>query len=242
MNLKYKDSIVVTHPKVAAQWNYTKNKKRPEEVTAGMRKKVWWKCPVADDHEWCVAVKDRIRRGCPYCSGKQVVLSNCLSTTHSKIAAEWNYNKNSITPNEVLAGSNIKVYWTCKKCEHTWISAISDRTRKHGCPNCRNKNKIGPASSRWKGYGEIGATYWSQLKRGAKNRGYEFSITIQYIWDLFLKQNRRCAFTGRTLILPTLRDSKNIGTASLDRIDSTEGYKDGNVQWVHKNIQVSKSF
>ena len=29
-------------------------------------------------------------------------------------------------------------------------------------------------------------------------------------------------------------------TASLDRIDSTKGYIDGNIQWVHKRINTMK--
>jgi hypothetical protein len=33
---------------------------------------------------------------------------------------------------------------------------------------------------------------------------------------------------------------KQKGTASLDRIDSLVGYIKGNVQWVHKDVNVSK--
>ena len=32
----------------------------------------------------------------------------------------------------------------------------------------------------------------------------------------------------------------NKNTASLDRIDSSKGYVEGNVQWVHKMINMSK--
>lgn len=30
-------------------------------------------------------------------------------------------------------------------------------------------------------------------------------------------------------------------TISLDRIDSTKGYIEGNVQWVHKSVNIMKS-
>jgi len=32
----------------------------------------------------------------------------------------------------------------------------------------------------------------------------------------------------------------NANTASLDRIDSSKGYIEGNVQWVHKMVNMSK--
>lgn len=37
---------------------------------------------------------------------------------------------------------------------------------------------------------------------------------------------------------PTHRGT--VGTASLDRTDSTNGYVDGNIQWVHKNVNLAK--
>ncbi len=55
-------------PEIAAQWHPTKNGDlRPEDVSAGSGKKVWWKCPVADDHEWAATIANRAGRGsgCP---------------------------------------------------------------------------------------------------------------------------------------------------------------------------------
>jgi len=66
-----------------------------------------------------------------------------------------------------------------------------------------------------------------------------FSITIEYAWDLFLKQNRKCAMSGMEINFAAT--GKDKFTASLDRIDSNEGYVDGNVQWVHKDINWMKN-
>ena len=60
--------------------------------------------------------------------------------------------------------------------------------------------------------------------------------------ELFLKQNRKCALTGQSIFFAkTTRehDSKQT-TASLDRIDSNNGYIEGNVQWVHKKLNMMK--
>jgi hypothetical protein len=80
--------LSVTHPELAAQWHPTRNGNlRPEDVTAGNNKKVWWKCNVADDHEWEATVSNRtLGTGCPCCAGKKVVPSNCLATLYPEIA------------------------------------------------------------------------------------------------------------------------------------------------------------
>ena len=58
-------------PKVAEQWHPTLNGElRPEDVTLGSNKKVWWRC--RDGHVWQAAVFSRTRKkpaGCPVCAG-----------------------------------------------------------------------------------------------------------------------------------------------------------------------------
>lgn len=90
------------------------------------------------------------------------------------------------------------------------------------------------------GYEEISNSHWSRIVDGAKERGLEFEITIEQIWDLFLKQNRRCALSGMELKFAPSRKAYTQTTASLDRIDSLKGYTMDNIQWVHKSIQRMK--
>ena len=55
------------------------------------------------------------------------------------------------------------------------------------------------------------------------------------MWDLFIKQNKKCALSGLDIEFSRkLKDGTT--TASLDRIDSSKGYIQNNVQWVHKDI------
>lgn len=100
--------------------------------------------------------------------------------------------------------------------------------------------------SNWKGYEEIAGTNWTYYRKGALSRGFEFNITIEYAWELFLKQERKCALSGQNIgfniktgSLSRYGYQKN--TASLDRIDSKKGYIEGNVQWLHKDINKLKS-
>lgn len=151
------------------------------------------------------------------------------------------------------AGSRGKHYWKCKcSCENTAIvrdsHLISGATRSCGCLHKR-KGKDSPF---FKGYGEIPLDYFSIIRRGAEGGGKfnrrpkEFSITIEYIWELFLKQNRKCALSGIEIGFEGSRlqskcKSTSKFTASLDRIDSSKGYIKGNVQWVHKHVNIMKN-
>ena len=48
--------LATTHPHLALEWHPSKNGSlTPYDITAGSGKKVWWKCPKADDHEWIAA-------------------------------------------------------------------------------------------------------------------------------------------------------------------------------------------
>src|SRR6516165_1878218 len=103
--LNDQNRLSLTHPELAAQWHRTKNRSLiPNDVSFASNKKVWWQCPVADDHEWEAVVNSRAQgRGCPYCSGNAVVLSNCLATTHPALAIQWHPTKNgSLTPYDVV--------------------------------------------------------------------------------------------------------------------------------------------
>ena len=100
----------------------------------------------------------------------------------------------------------------------------------------------GNQSRAFKGYGEIGASYFQTLQFSAKTRGYDFNVTIQQIWDLFLKQNRKCKLTGEKLYF---NSQKQIArgfeqTASLDRIDNSKSYTIDNIQWLHKSVNIMK--
>lgn len=100
------------------------------------------------------------------------------------------------------------------------------------CKKCAN----------WTGFGDISGSYWTSLIRGAIKRGLKFTVTIEYAWDIFIKQNKKCELSGLDIDFQRNRSKavKSNQTASLDRIDSTKGYEIGNIQWVHKDINNMK--
>lgn len=101
----------------------------------------------------------------------------------------------------------------------------------------------GPTHPQWKGCGEISGDFWDSIKRGAEGRkGRRFPVamelTIEEAWDLYLRQDRRCALTDTPLSMGRRHNDKR--TASLDRIDNSRGYSIDNVQWLHKDVNRMK--
>lgn len=137
-------------------------------------------------------------------------------------------------------------FWKCKcdcgnekivRGSHLYNNAI----KSCGCLH-RRTGKDCPAFG---GYEEISGDFMSIIRRGAKSRGHEFSITIEYLWKLFESQKRKCALSGMPLSFGDGRRTNCYAatskrTASLDRIDSARGYIEGNVQWVHKCVNLMK--
>jgi len=83
-----------------------------------------------------------------------------------------------------------------------------------------------------------------RYKISAAKRKKEWSVEPQYLYELYEQQNRMCAISGVPITFSEkgigVAGSKDVGTASLDRIDSKQGYVEGNVQWVHKDANKMK--
>ena len=98
----------------------------------------------------------------------------------------------------------------------------------------------GSNNPNFRGVGQIPLVYFSKLKVGAKKRSIEFNVTIEYLWNLFQKQDGKCALSKLPIELKPTKIGGIERTASVDRIDSSKGYIEGNIQWVHKNINFMK--
>ena len=129
--------------------------------------------------------------------------------------------------------------WLCQcDCGNTTESSVANLNigDKRSC-GCAHFSK-GCDHPLWKGYGEIGAGQWGNIKNNAIARGLEFTVTIQQAWEKFQLQQGKCAISGIGLTFGRGRLEET--TASLDRIDSTKGYIPGNLWWVHKDVNLMK--
>lgn len=128
------------------------------------------------------------------------------------------------------------IMWECKcKCGSIKIvQACHLHSKKtHSCRKC----------SEHKHKGKLNSSIFQRIKWGAKCRGIEFNLSKEYLYDLlYNKQQQRCVYLDEVItIANTIYGCKHgEGTASLDRIDSSKPYEEGNVQWVHKKINLMK--
>lgn len=88
------------------------------------------------------------------------------------------------------------------------------------------------------GYKEITGRMISQIKKRAKVSSIKYSLTKEYLYKLFISQDKKCALSKMPIVLGVTKDDET--TASLDRINSKLGYIEGNVQWLHKHINKMK--
>lgn len=123
-------------PELAKEWSPKNEPLRPSMITAATHRKVIWQCKLG--HEWTASVKSRTVNGtgCPYCSHNFVLPGfNDLASRFPEIAAEWSERNLPLTPDQVTAFKNIKVWWKCH-LGHEWNTLISTRAGGSQCPYC----------------------------------------------------------------------------------------------------------
>ncbi len=140
---------------------------------------------------------------------------------------------------KIVRKNRVKCYLCTCECGKQKVirssNLLNGSTRSCGCHNKQKRN-------RWLGCGEISLSYFNRIKRTADKRGLQVEITLEQIWELFIKQDQKCALTGTPLVFARdIHHGYHHQTASLDRIDNTKGYILGNVQWIHKDVNRLKT-
>lgn len=70
----------------------------------------------------------------PPCAGHRPIPGETdLATTHPELAAEWDREKNELTPREVSQGMALMVWWKCP-LGHSYQQRIYSRAAGNGCP------------------------------------------------------------------------------------------------------------
>jgi hypothetical protein len=102
------------------------------------------------------------------------------------------------------------------------------------CKACANKN---PEQNAHKGYykGVLRKSFAHKYKASAELRGIVWDVSFEYLADLLIEQDFKCALTDWDIHAMEVNSP-----ASLDRIDSKGGYVEGNVQWVYSKVNMMK--
>ncbi len=135
------------------------------------------------------------------------------------------------TVRSVTKSKNGTLLWECLcACGNTTI-VPSSRLKSHrvkscGCWRQRKKNH------KWKGFCDVSGNRIAEIRLRAKKKNIEFSLTPEFLWNLYVAQDKKCSISGIDITM-------NID-ASVDRTDSAKGYVEDNVTWVHKDINKMK--
>lgn len=133
-------SLIDVFPNIASEWNYSKNNGlKPGDFLPNSNKKVWWKC--SKGHEWEAIINSRSSssHGCPICANQKVLKGyNDLATIFPEFLLEWNYQKNKVSPSEIIARTGKKYWWICK-LGHEYEASPLDRFYGRGCSICNNE-------------------------------------------------------------------------------------------------------
>lgn len=135
-------------PRIASEWNYKKNKKKPEDYMPNSKEKVWWIYSYDEpstgkhfDFEWEARITHRVQDngGCPFLSNNAVWTGyNDLATKRPDLVNEWDYKKNNkVTPTTITLYSNKKRWWICPKCNNSWYTSPAKRAMGQEC-KCGN--------------------------------------------------------------------------------------------------------
>jgi hypothetical protein len=138
---------------------------------------------------------------------------------------------------------NKDILWLCRcDCGHKRLLRTFHLTKGYSkqCRKCADKSTGLKLRSHFDD-SQINSQFWIRnVVYGAKKRGIKIKIKISDADRLFKKQKSKCALTGLPLKFPRFRKD-NEGTASLDRKDSSKPYEIGNIQWVHKDVNIMKN-
>ena len=175
----------------------------------------------------CSSIKNSKTTQCKGCYNK----SKRLDVNIGDIYKEWKVLETPMLINNQL---RCKVQCSCGNIRYiTTSQLLSNKYEK--CKKCSDGKLLN-------GF-RIG--FIRKIERNAYSRNIEYSplLTSKFLYKLLEKQNFKCALTGEYLLDENLNLDKPQEelNLSLDRINSNIGYLPNNVQWVTKQVNLSKS-
>ena len=171
-------------------------------------------------------------------SGRVRGCASCMARTRSRKVKVGDQYKHWKVIDGPISSKHQCLQWKvlCCKCNSfvRWMQAneLMDPNSSFMCLKCSQAERGKKERLANGGTEYLSINKYHKWEKSAKRRNYEFSVSIEYLTELYLSQDKKCAITGE--YLPDLEK------ASLDRIDSTKGYVQGNLQWVTIQANLSK--
>jgi hypothetical protein len=222
MPTKPKESVTKTHPHLVDELDKEKNGNIDlSAFTKGSNVKLWWKCLFATNHpSWKAMVNSRTSgNNCPYCFGRFPIVGETDLASQpelSHLLREWDYVKNTLTPQEVTSMSAKRMHWTGEQCGHSWEQSIYARALGRGCPYCAGVRVL-------VGFNDFSTTHphlaklWhpdntlspDQVTAGSGKRA-KLLFPCSHIWENsiveFTRKSSHCPYCAGSLFLSGFND------------------------------------
>jgi hypothetical protein len=127
-----------------------------------------------------VHTRAKADRGCPFCAGRRLSVTNSLKTRFPKVAREWHPENSSLSPAKVQYGSHRKVWWRCRN-GHEWQATPNTRTSGNGCPAC--SGHLATSTTSLAGVAPLVAAQWDHRRnRGVTPDAVTAGAMTKYWW------------------------------------------------------------
>ena len=128
---------------IDALWDYVRNKLLPNQVIATVNATAYLFCSEGHSYEATINGSTGEISTCPYCNNRELLPGyNDLQTRVGGIDALWDYVRNKLLPNQVIATVNATAYLFCSE-GHSYEATINGRTSEiSSCPYCNKKLPI----------------------------------------------------------------------------------------------------
>ena len=211
------NDLQTLNPELVKEWDWEKNDILPSQIAVMSGKAVWWRCEKG--HSWKMTMCARGQGSkCPYCNNHKVLVGfNDLESQNPELVKQWDYEKNTILPSQILYGAKKAVWWKCEH-GHSWQARVSDRDRSNNshCPYCfgRRVHKgfndlktLNPKLAKQWDYGKnklmpSQVTLWSGKKVWWKcDKGHSWNMSVAE-----RSSGRNCPYCMSRRLLPGFND------------------------------------
>lgn len=152
MTTRTKKPTISKVPALMRKWDVNRNEEEgsfPEEITAGSKTKLWWKCSKGLDHSFIASAPEILRGyGCAVCRGFQILKGfNDFESNYPYQSRKWNYLFNRVGPGEVVRSSHKYFWFVCDEGHHFKARLNDIHNRGVWCSYCSG-NRIWPGDGK----------------------------------------------------------------------------------------------